>query len=469
MTQTRRSNLFMDAYLQGMPDALEIPEARGLDGLDVRGFALPDQAVAIGGTLITPDNTQDGWITVAGGVITDISTKQPEGVFSCLQTDGVILPGMLDLHGHPEFNVFAPWEPPKTYVNRYAWRSSKPYQELIREPQNDLLSTLPTGYQLRYAEIRALVGGVTAIQGASLKTQGSEESMVRNVDGTIFGEHRARAVIDLPSSLDSPRGGPAFKKILESIDAGEVNALYVHLAEGRADNQRSQDEFDHLVKLGGLTAATIIIHGTALSREQFEQAHAVGARLVWSPQSNLRLYDQTTHVADALDIGMPVALGADWLPSGSQSLLAEMKVAREELKNQNHPMTAKELVTMVTSGAAGVAGLGDKLGRLEVGRAADLVVMARQDHDPYESICQSTPAEVELVMIGGDVVYGQVGFVTVLFGHVDQEYESVRAWGRQMLLDTRYAIRPGKDRAPKLSAIRQALTNVYRPVGPIWA
>ena len=69
---------------------------------------------------------------------------------------------------------------------------------------------------------------------------------------------------------------------------------------------------------------------------------------------------------------------------------------------------------MVTSGAADVAALGDKLGRLEVGRAADLVVMARQDDDAYESVCASTPADVELVLIGGDVAYGRAEWVTTL-------------------------------------------------------
>ena len=86
---------------------------------------------------------------------------------------------------------------------------------------------------------------------------------------------------------------------------------------------------------------------------------------MWSPQSNLRLYGLTTRVADALDVGLLVALGADWLPSGSMSLLAEMKVARAELASQGRPVTAVELVTMVTAGAAQVAGLGAKLGSLE--------------------------------------------------------------------------------------------------------
>ncbi len=463
--KTAGDDRFTQAYLEGMPGSLEgTTRAPGR-----RSRSLPKEAIALGGQLITPQGARKGWVRIEGGEITAISTRKPTGVVA-IQTDGVILPGLLDLHGHPEFNVFAPWEPPKTYVNRYSWRASKPYHDLVRDPQNALIPKLPSGTQLRYAEIRALVGGVTAIQGASLRTQGSRESMVRNVDGMVFGEHRARAAIDLPSSFTS-RGGPELRKILEAITAKEVDAFYVHLGEGMRDNERSQKEFHHLAHdLEALTSATVIIHGTAMTRAEFGDAKDAGARLVWSPQSNLRLYGETTRAADALDVGLPVALGADWLPSGSLSLLAELKVARQELVDQGHPLTAKQLVTMVTSGAAEVAGLGDKLGRLAVGRAADLVVMARQDSDAHESVCASTPADVELVMIGGDVAYGRRDWVSTLAADPnDPDLEPVVAWGRRMLLDTSFEVNPGDEPTPRLAQIRQSLTSVYPPVGPIWA
>ena len=35
-----------------------------------------------------------------------------------IDTDGVILPGLIDLHGHPEFNVFAAWEPRHSTLRR---------------------------------------------------------------------------------------------------------------------------------------------------------------------------------------------------------------------------------------------------------------------------------------------------------------------------------------------------------------
>jgi cytosine/adenosine deaminase-related metal-dependent hydrolase len=466
---TSANDPFTEAYLEGMPESLEGTErfARRERAPEATR-ALPSETIALRGEVITPDGARRGWVKIEDGRIAAISTRKPASAVT-IDTDGVILPGLLDLHGHPEFNVFAPWEPPKSYVNRYSWRGSKAYQDLVRNPQNALIPKLPKGTQLRYAEIRALVGGVTAIQGASRTTQGSRESMVRNVDGMVFGEHRARAAIDLPSSLTS-RGGPQMKRVLDLIEAGEVDAYYLHLAEGMRNNERSQKEFDQLVSLGALTPATVLIHGTAMTRDQLGQARDAGAKLVWSPQSNLRLYGETTRAADALDVGLPMALGADWLPSGSTSLLAEMQVARQELLDQGHPIAARDLVTMVTSGAAEVAGLGDVLGRLEVGRAADLVVMARHDDDAHESVCASTPADVQLVMIGGDVTYGRRDWVRTLAADPDDpDLEPVLAWGRRMLLDTSFEVNPGPDPTPRLAQLRRSLTSVYPPVGPIWA
>ena len=260
------------------------------------------------------------------------------------------------------------------------------------------------------------------------------------------------------------------RAILDGITDGEVTAFYVHLAEGQRSNQRSIDEFDRLVDLTGLTPATVIIHGSALTRDQLGQAADAGAKLVWSPQSNLRLYGETTRVTDALDVGLSVALGADWLPSGSTSLLAEMKVARRELADQGRLLDARDLVAMVTSTAADIAGLGDKLGRLEVGRPADVLVLSRCDPDPYESVCASTPNDVELVLIGGDLAYGRAEWMRALAADPDDPtLEPVVAWGRPMLLDTSYQGQPDGDPTPRLAQLRADLTSNYPPVGPIWA
>ena len=189
---------FDRAYLEGVSDALAAPEARrGAPELAPR-FA-PAEAIALHGCLLTPDKSiERGYLVVEEGLIAEIRTTKPAGT-KIIETDGVITPGLIDLHGHPEFNVFAAWEPPKLYLNRYAWRNgSEEYQLLVREPANPLKEAKLVKEQLRYAEIRALVGGVTAIQGAgqSADTHRGARSQRRQGDlrkaGRTRGDRPAR-------------------------------------------------------------------------------------------------------------------------------------------------------------------------------------------------------------------------------------------------------------------------------------
>lgn len=450
---------FARAYARGVTEPVGPPPSRPR--------ALPPMPFALHGAVIAPDGAwSSGYVTVAQGVVDAVSRRKPTSV-PVHETDGVILPGLLDLHGHPEFNVFAAWEPPKLYANRYRWRASDAYHALVRDPQNVLLTQVPAGTQTRYAEVRALVGGVTGIQGASAASTATREPLVRNLDLWAFGAHRARAMIDLPSA--SSRDMPRLRTVLAGVAAGEVDAFYLHLAEGVRGDERSASEFTRFLDLGAATAATNIIHGSALSADDLRTVAAAGCRLVWSPQSNLRLYGETTLASVALDAGMPVALGADWLPSGSTSLLAELKVARRELARQGHPLPAAELVAMVTSVAARVAGLEAHLGSLSAGRPADLVVLERHHADPYESVCLADPSWVELVCIGGDVTYGRADWFDALSGAArGSTIEPLTAWGKPMLLDTGFQS-PGADPTPGLSVVRGLLTAAYPAVGPIFA
>jgi 5-methylthioadenosine/S-adenosylhomocysteine deaminase len=463
------NDAFETAYSAGATEASQ-PETEDRErGDPLAPRAAPAEATALHGCILTPDEAiEKGYLVVGeGSEILEIRKTKPQGT-KVHETGGVILPGMIDLHGHPEFNVFAAWEPPKQFVNRYSWRGSEIYKKLVREPQNLLLSKLPAKTQLRYAEIRALVGGVTAIQGTGDQANAyQDEALVRNVDKWIFGKQVGRSLIDLPSGNF---GRPQFDSIMAGIAAGEVKAFYVHLAEGRSDNERSREEFTSLVGLNGVTERTVVIHGTALTTAELGDLNDAGGKLVWSPQSNLRLYGETTKAAAALDLGLPIALGADWLPSGSTSLLSEVKVARRELAGQGRETEAKKLVQMLTRDAAKVAGLEDKLGELKAGRPADLVVLERREHDPWENVVMADPSWVDLVMIGGDLCYGRVQWLRDLSdpARVDG-FEPLIAWGKRMLLDTSYQDKPSAEPPPRLSQLRADLIKHYPQVGPIFA
>jgi len=467
--QNEAPDRFEAAYRAGVVEE-QPPEAAAVAVEAAPALDLAEPLALRGAVLTAGGAIADGYVVIDGQEIAAVQRTRPEGVH-VQDSKGVIAPGLIDLHGHPEFNIFAAWEPPKQYINRYSWRGSDLYQLLVRDPQNHLREVLPAKTQLRYAEIRALVGGVTAIQGTGgLTSSFQDEALVRNVDKWIFGAQVGRSLIDLPTP-GSEFGMDSLRRILDGIESGEVRAFYVHLAEGRSDNELSRNEFGKLVALDALTPATVVIHGTALSQDELADLRDAGAKLVWSPQSNLRLYGETTRAADALELGLPIGLGADWLPSGSTSLLAEIKVARRTIAAQRgRPPTAKQLVDMVTRDAAMIAGLDDKLGRLAAGRPADLVVFERREQDPWENVVEAEPSWVDLVMIGGKLVYGRAEWMPGLGAFVDLErVEPLIAWGKPMLLDTSYTAAVSDEEQPRLSELRAALIAEYPQVGPIFA
>lgn len=424
---------------------------------------------ALRGCVLTPNRViEKGWVEIDGGTITRVGATSPGAGVRRIDTDGVILPGLIDLHGHPEYNVFAAWEPPKLYANRGRWRDSKQYDLLVKQPLAAMKQAPSLEKTLsRYAEARALVTGTTSIQGANGKFSNLEESLVRNVDRRIFGQHKARSIIDLDRMTADD-----ISTLKGQIASGTVNAVYVHLAEGI--DTPSHNEFGALVGAGLLTPATIIIHGTALEPSDLDHVAAAGAKLVWSPQSNLRLYGRTTRAGAAIRRGVSVGLGADWLPSGSPSLLAELKVARQSLIEEGHPATARQLVRMITVGAAGIAGLDDHLGLLRAGRPADVLVLERRHPDPWEAVAQAEPSCVELVVLGGDVAYGRAAWVRDLAevptgGPDPGRTEPLVAWGKSVLVDTSYSVTTPGVVPPRLADLRAELIARYPQVGPIFA
>jgi cytosine/adenosine deaminase-related metal-dependent hydrolase len=468
-----RGDLFLDTYLRMAADSAARPAADGRRAAKPKprrlaARARPAEPIALLGCVITPQQRiEDGYVVVDGDAIAAVGSGRPEGV-RAHETGGVILPGLIDLHGHPEFNVFAAWDPPQQFSNRYQWRESALYHQLVRDPQNLLLENPGDAIELQFAEIRALVGGVTALQGAG-NTTVRAEALVRNVDGYVFGERHARSMIDLPYSL-SGRDGERLAGYLKDIADGKVTVLYVHLAEGRPDDKRSRAEFARLAALGALTPATVLIHGTALTADEFDRLAHEGRGLVWSPQSNLRLYGTTTDAATALRAGVRVGLGADWLPSGSASLLAEMKVARRELAATGYVIEPVDLVRMVTDRAAEIAGVDTKLGTIAEGRPADLVVLERHLDDPWENVCVAEPSWVDLVLIDGDLAYGRADWMTALAAEPKRPtLEPLVAWGKPMVLDASYQDRHTEHPPLTLAELRAALIAQYPRIGPIFA
>jgi 5-methylthioadenosine/S-adenosylhomocysteine deaminase len=97
------------------------------------------------------------------------------------------------------------------------------------------------------------------------------------------------------------------------------------------------------------------------------------------------------------------------------------------------------------------------------------VVFERREADPYEDVVEADPSWVELVMIGGNLVYGRADWLSALSPSGQDQIEPLLAWGKPMILDTSYAAAAAADEQPRLSELRSALIAEYPQVGPIFA
>src|SRR5688572_23077875 len=118
-------------------------------------------------------------------------------------------------------------------------------------------------------------------------------------------------------------------------------------------------------------------------------------------------YGQTTNIKAALEAGVVVALGVDWNPTGSDNLFEELRVAETvNIEQFDNAIRADQWLKLVTENAAAALGLGDQIGRLAPGLKADLVVLRRRDAEGNESLLKNTLQDVQLVMVGGEPLYG---------------------------------------------------------------
>lgn len=378
--------------------------------------ALATRPIVLEGTVVTPSVVlSHGWVVVDGDRIRSVSASPPRipGAVT-LNTNGLIFPGLIDLHNHVAWNVFPRWSPVEPYNNHDEWQEAPTYRAAVATPGQVLLRRHACDMN-RYGEIRALIGGVTSIQ--SSPRMRCIRGLVRNLDYYSdfypergFGREPSRLVLDITSLSDDAR-----RSIVGRLRGDRLRALFVHLAEGRPGDPRAKREFALLMRDRLLGRKTVIVHGSALGDREFRAMQAAGAGLVWSPRSNMTLYGETTNIAAALDRDIPVALAPDWAITGSSNMLDELAfAARFNEVRLGSRLTENQLVEMVTEVPARMAAIDDKVGAVREGLYADLLVIEGDRTRPYHALVTARPQDVRLVLIGGQPVYGALAVMKQL-------------------------------------------------------
>lgn len=377
---------------------------------------------AISGTILTPDQTiVDGTVAISGNKIAAVgpSSSLPSGV-APTKLPAVILPGFIDLHNHLSWNVIPRWTAAQKFTNRYEWQNVPEYDRVVVAPHNAVLDAASCEVEI-YVEIKALAGGATSSLGSlmpfaePLKYRDCAASLVRNLD--LWS--------DLPQPQPDKSCDPTDKqKLYDVVDnevfpmqvahgrldflrcmlkSGKLPGLVIHLSEGAPNDASAHQEFS-MLQYGAelLMPGLAIIHGTALRIADFKEMADKGAGLIWSPRSNDELYGGTTNIAAAQQQKVAIAIAPDWSPTGSAGMLQEMTYAARRYAY----FTAPELLQMATSIPAKMVRLGNYIGSLAPDKYADIVAIRASGADPAKAVLKATPADIALVVVDGEPLYG---------------------------------------------------------------
>lgn len=415
------------------------------------------------------------WFGEDGSVV-DVTAQgeaAPPGFDSAPVVDvgaGVIYPGLIDLHSHLAYNTLPLWaDPARTtpYLHHDSWPGEDGYPGLVSWPAWTLLDRAPE-CMLAYVQVRALAGGTTCIQGWPNVSRSPVNALARCVDddqvGPLSDPVMVSALTQTRAQLTSRAGNMA---------AGRV--FVYHCAEGQPASIVTR-EFEDLAATGCLQRGLVAIHSSALNGSHFARwKKAVGpgrapvGAVVWSPFSNLWLYGSTTEVPAARSNRLTVCLGSDWGPSGTKSLLGEMKVARLWSDHQGWGLTDHDLVLMVTASPGDVLALAwqQPVGRLVAGGLGDAVVIAARKPDPWANLVSARESDVQLVVVAGRARYGSYDFMRAAGERVTSPVRLGRYVRRVTLVrpDAPDQAWSWSDVMERLGAVR-ADAAVRPPIGP---
>ena len=391
--------------------------------LDARQSTAP---LALRGTVVTPtDVLPSAVVDIENG---QIKTVAAGGGANAIDVGGVIVPGFVDLHNHFTWNILPRWTPPTRYGNRYEWQEEPAYALNLSGPHNALTAAGFGCAMNRYAEIKALVNGATAgVGGFSNRVENTcIVGLLRNLDlasdlpGGALNAERLRNVV-FPFESD-----PATEEAIRNVDpaapdgSGRLRAVVMHAAEGV--DAASRREFRMLQQHGYLRPGVSISHGLALTAPHFKELADRKVGLIWSPRSNIELYGRTSDVVSARNAGVTIAIAPDWSPTGSAGMLAELVTAwKINVGQLGTAFTDADMFRMATSNPASLAGLGARIGSLVPGAMADLLVLRAKDKTAYQAVVRSHAADVRLVVIGGQPVYGDMALMTKILPNVQLE------------------------------------------------
>jgi 5-methylthioadenosine/S-adenosylhomocysteine deaminase len=404
--------------------------------------------LVLGGTVLTMDSGEtviaNGAVAISAGAIAAVGTRRSiESRFRARRSidarGGLVLPGFVNAHIHAPMTLLRGVKDDvdlMTWLTKYMFPIEKQFvsPEFVRwgallacwEMIASGTTTFGDGYFYEEEVARAAdEAGLRAVPGQGIFD-------VPTPDSKTAAEGLARAEKFLSDWSGHPRVTPSlcphscytvepdtFRKAMKLAERFDT-PVQTHLAESPAELAMVRERFDttpvrHLASIGVLDGRLIAAHCVCVDDEEIALLAKSGAGVVHCPESNMKLASGIAPIGRMLTAGVRLGLGTDGAASNNDlDMIGEMGSAARLHKVATLDPTAapaRAVLRMATLGGAEALHMEERIGSLEPGKRADVIVLglsapaALPLFDPVSHVVYSARSDaVETVIVEGRIL-----------------------------------------------------------------
>lgn len=227
--------------------------------------------------------------------------------------------------------------------------------------------------------------------------------------------------------------------------------ILIHVSESQDEQKQVREKYgktptEQLRDLGLLRKGVLFAHGIWLTPSDRAIVKQADVGVAHCPESNMKLASGAAPVKDMLAEGIRLGLGTDGAASNNDlDMFEEMLAAALLAKHATGDPTAAPahaVLEMATLGGARALGMEDRLGSLEPGKRADIVVVGLREprlHPMFDPVSHlvyvAKGADVQDVVVEGRVVMRDRKMLTLDEAAVVAEADRLAAQVSQRLGD----------------------------------
>lgn len=363
----------------------------------------------------------------------------------------VATPGLVDNHLHSSFSL-ARGLADEANAQSFLFGHMYPYEAVMQEEDVTVSVTLAAIEMLRHgvtcyiepgnyhpeATVNAMMGaGMRMVLAVSCFDQNKAvtglmpESMIEDTARCIAktealfdtwpGKYADRMTVSASfrgMNNSSDRLILALKEISQKHRAVlQTHACYSYFTHDSSVVQHGKPEIERLEALGVLDETMLLLHGGWLEPQEIAILARRKPTVVCCPSSSLHNGYGNLAIGrhpELMALGVNVSLGTDHASSGTVDLVQEMRncaCGYKEIRMNPRLMPPEQAIEMATINGARGAGLADRIGSVEAGKEADLVLFDATAsewqplYNPVSNLVYSAPGNTaKHVFIGGNQV-----------------------------------------------------------------